>query len=82
MQQDMDYYIQHQNVTYKAVYLRESLPYMFMIYPTKAAVKRTSKALKKLGISMKDNQGNFRDSGDILSDIADKWNKLGGVDDC
>lgn len=81
-QQRVDYYVEYHNITYKDLYYRETLPDIFMMYPTNVAIMRTSKALKKLGISMKDAQHNFRNLSDILSDIADKWNKLGDVNDC
>lgn len=74
-QQDIDYHVQHHNITYKALYYKESLPDMFMMYPTNS--KRLSKALYKLGILMKDVKNSFRNTYDILNDVANKWSEAG-----
>lgn len=40
-------------------------------------ISKVEEALKSVNIAMKDSEGNFRNMGDVLEDIAAKWDYLG-----
>lgn len=48
----------------------------FVDAETGESLNDTEKVLKKIGVSMRDNTGMFRDSEGVLDDIAKKWKKL------
>lgn len=48
----------------------------FVDAETGESLNDTEKVLKKIGVSMRDNTGMFRDSEGVLDDIAKKWKTL------
>lgn len=80
-QQALDYYIQEQNTTYKNLYFQKSTLDVCLMPPTSLELRMRRRALKKIGVSLKDDQGNFRCECDVLRDISDKWNRLGELND-
>ena len=48
----------------------------FVDSETGESLNDTEKVLKKIGVSMRDNTGMFRDSEGVLDDIAKKWKTL------
>lgn len=48
----------------------------FIDAETGESLNDTEKVLKKIGVSMRDNTGMFRDSEGVLDDIAKKWKTL------
>ena len=41
---------------------------------TGASLNDVDKVLKKMNISLKDSSGQIRDLGDVLDEVASKWN--------
>lgn len=47
---------------------------------TGQGINNVGKALERVGINIRDAEGNFRDFGKVLSELYPKWDKLNSVE--